>query len=142
MTEVSFYNLASDDPRQRELFACRLAEKAFGLGHRVWVRTADAEAAAALDTLLWSFRPTSFVPHALAEADPGAPVLIGSGAATPPADMALLINLGDGVPDCFSQFQRAAEIVVQSPTVLAMTRAHWRFYRDHGCPLQTHHLQG
>lgn len=142
MTEVSFYILGSDDPLQRSLFACRLAEKAFGLGHRVWVRAADAAAATAFDELLWGFRPTSFVPHALAAEDSTAPVVIAAGDAPPPTELALLINLGHGVPDWFSQFPRAAEIVVQEPAVQQLTRTHWRFYRDHGCPLQTHHLQG
>lgn len=142
MTEVSFYILATEDTAQRELFACRLTEKAFGLGNRVWLQTSDEATAAALDDLLWSFKPTSFVPHALAAVDSSAPVLIGHGIAPPPPDMALLINLGNGVPDFFSQFARTAEIVVQTPAIQQATRAHWRFYRDHGCPLQTHHLQG
>ncbi|MEZ5578324.1 MAG: DNA polymerase III subunit chi [Candidatus Competibacteraceae bacterium] len=43
--------------------ACRLADKAYGLGHTVYLFTASEARAAALDDLLWTFRQDSFVPH-------------------------------------------------------------------------------
>lgn len=142
MTEVSFYVLEAADPAARELFACRLAEKAFHLGHRVFLRTAGERETQALDALLWRFRPASFVPHAIAAEDPSAPVLLGHGEPGAAADVEVLINLGNGVPDCFSQFRRVSEIVVQQPAVQQATRAHFRFYREHGCPLHTHRIGG
>lgn len=142
MTEVGFYILASDEPEQRALFACRLAEKAFHLGHRVYMHTTDLAATTELDDLLWRFRSTSFVPHAALVDDSQAPVVLGHGDAAVPADVELLINLALAVPDFFSQFARVSEIVVQTPAIQQATRAHYRYYRDHGCPLQTHHLRG
>ena len=74
MTQVNFYALSSPDQESRRQFACRLAEKAAQLGHRVFIQVDSAEQAAAMDTLLWQFKPSSFVPHALAESAVSEPV--------------------------------------------------------------------
>ena len=60
---VDFYILAAADSAARLRFACRLAEKAYHLKHRVHLHTASAAAAADVDDLLWTFRQGSFVPH-------------------------------------------------------------------------------
>jgi DNA polymerase-3 subunit chi len=138
MTRVDFY-LVDDDAV--ELAACKLANKAFRLGHRVFVLVPDADAATGFDRLLWVFNPGSFVPHELHSdhGNPLTPVIIGHEA--PPADSNdVLINLGDHVPDCFSRFERVAEIVGSSPAQKDLARERFRFYRDRGYELQTHNL--
>ena len=81
MTRVDFYVLPDTADGARLEFACRIAEKAYTQAHRVYVHAASAAEAARLDELLWTFRDTSFVPHALAGAGISAadapPVLIG-----------------------------------------------------------------
>lgn len=140
MPRVDFYVLAGSDPHERLLFACRLAEKAFGRGHRLFVRAADAAQAAALDELLWTFRKGSFVPHRLhCAAGPTAPVLIGTGAA-PAEHREVLINLAPTLPEAFEHCARIAEPIDQSPAVLGASRERFRAYREHGCALETHRL--
>ena len=64
MTKVDFYLLGAGH-NSHALFACRLAEKVWRLGHRVYLLAADPPAANELDDLLWTFSQGSFVPHAL-----------------------------------------------------------------------------
>lgn len=134
---VDFYLLQVGS---RELLACKLAEKAYLLGHKIYVHTASAQAAAALDDLLWTFRDGSFLPHSLVDQqDTLAPVLLGYGNASPPqAD--LLINLSDAVPEFFHCFARVAEPVDPDEQRKADARARYRVYKDHGCELMTHTL--
>ena len=140
MPQVDFYILADAAAQQRLHFACRLVETAFKRGHRVYLHAADDDAAQALDTLLWQFQSTSFVPHAMAGEDAAAPVLIGCRAVA--ADGCdVLINTALAVPPEFARFARVTEIVVQDPGVLRATRNAWRFYQEQGCSLHQHDLR-
>lgn len=137
MTEIDFYVLADADPRRRDLLVCRLAEKAWTLGHRVYIHAPDR--APQLDALLWTFRDDAFLPHALADDDAHAPIVIGDG--DEPLDTRyLLLNLSDSVPSFFSRFERVAEIINDEPAVREAGRERFRFYRDRGYSLRTHKL--
>lgn len=141
MTRVDFYILPEDNPPARDLLACRLAEKACKLGHRVYLHADSAAHARQLDELLWTFRAGSFLPHALLDEapQPPPPILIGCGAEAPP-DNDMLINLAAAVPEFFGQFERVAEIVDQGATAREAGRARFRLYRSHGCQPATHEL--
>jgi DNA polymerase III subunit chi len=142
MPKVSFYILTGKSPQLRERFACKLVEKAYRLGHHVYIQVAAPLQAQELDDLLWTFRPGSFVPHArinTAEAI-DAPVLIGQGE-SPETACDLLINLSLEVPAFFSRFKRIAEIIDQEEALRQAGRQHYRYYRDHDCVLETHELQ-
>lgn len=141
MTRVDFY-LLSDAAGGKPLLACRLADKAYRLGHRSYILANDAAEAAALDKLLWTFADGSFVPHAVFPAPPAiedSAVLIGH---TPPPDdrHQLLINLVPQVADFFSRFTRVAEIVGATEPEKAAARERFRFYRERGYPLETHSI--
>jgi DNA polymerase-3 subunit chi len=138
---VDFYLLPVDEPQARLGFACRLAEKAFHAGHRVYLHAADAAAVEALDDLLWSFRDSAFVPHERIDAAAShCPVLVGSGTEAP-AQPEVLINLEDGVPAFFERFARVAEIVLNEPGARAAGRQRWNAYRERGCTLEHHDMQ-
>ena len=93
MTEVDFYILNNDDALQRARFACRLADKAYKLGHRVYIHTESAQQTNQLDDLLWTFQQNSFVPHCVFDGDDRhTPVQLGHDA-EPDASHAVLINL-------------------------------------------------
>lgn len=139
MTEIDFYVLSGDEPGKRELIACRIAEKAYSLGHAVFMHVPDEPSARRLDGLLWTFRDGSFVPHCLAGGDDTAPVMIGAGT-EPETPGYLLINLDPKVPAFFSRFERVAEIVSEEPAVRDAGRERFRFYRDRGYSLRTHKL--
>ncbi|MBI3771112.1 MAG: DNA polymerase III subunit chi [Gammaproteobacteria bacterium] len=144
MTRIDFYVLPDASPKGRDLFACRLAEKAYRLGHSVYIQTADAAHAKALDELLWTYAQNSFVPHGIdgESPDPEAPVLIGSTPALRNPEEAhkreVLINLAPEVPLFFSTFARVAEVVNQEEQCKLAGREHYRFYRDRGYSLENH----
>ena len=143
MPQIDFYILPQAEHEARFAFACRLIEKAYGLGHRVYVHAANDADAARLDELLWSYRPASFLPHGIigkGDAAERPPIEIGcDGDAGDHADV--LINLSLAVPAFFERFARVSEIVVQAPDVLAATRQSWKFYSDKGIGINRHDMR-
>ncbi len=143
MTRIDFYLLEDPAPNGVALLACRLAEKAFLLGNRIYIETASEEQAQALDNLLWTFKQGSFLPHArhLWADGKTAPILIGHGA-EPQAEAQVLINLGTEIPAFYPRFERVAELVGPGDAVRQQARQRFRAYRDGGCELNTHNLTG
>ena len=140
MTRVGFYVVQAAEAGKRLEVAARLTDKAFGQGHRVYVNAETREQAAALDDLLWHFRPTSFLPHALAADDRDEPIAIGWGQ-DPGNHNDLLINLQLEIPAFFSRFNRVAEVVTQDQASLAALRKSWVFYKERGYQLEKHDLK-
>lgn len=161
MTDIDFYILTDDTTsgqppagqsvtrqhqdqnheQSRQLTACRLAEKAYKLGHQVHIHTASASDSAQLDKMLWTFRDGSFVPHAIYQAgqDVNAPISIAHDA-EPSQHHDVLINLAHEVPLFFSHFARVAEIIGKDEQEKIAGRIRYRFYRDRGYPLKSHNL--
>jgi DNA polymerase-3 subunit chi len=138
---IDFYVLSDQKENGRALLACRLADKAYRLGHTVYLLMPSEVQAAALDDLLWTFRQDSFVPHErypLTSAE-GSPVLIG---VAPPREVnaQVLINFTDALPDGFERYDRVVELVDAHPDVLAKSRERFRQYRELDCTLETHKL--
>ncbi|MFV3287805.1 DNA polymerase III subunit chi [Pseudomonas sp. NY11955] len=140
MSKVDFYILPTDSLSARLDFACKLCEKAWRLGHRVYLHCQDAEQRSELDQRLWRFKGEAFVPHDLAEVHADAGVALGL-ADTAGEHHDLLINLGASVPGFVGQFDRVAEIVVEAPGIRQAARERFRFYREQGYALQDHRLQ-
>ncbi|MGV8916223.1 MAG: DNA polymerase III subunit chi [Pseudomonas sp.] len=140
MTQVDFYILPSADPSARLDFACKLSEKAWRLGHRVYLHCSDAAQRDDLDARLWRFKGESFVPHGAAEDDHDAPIVLGLGN-DPGQHQDLLVNLDLRIPEFFKRFARVAEVVVEDPAIRQAARESFRFYREQGYPLQDHRLQ-
>lgn len=140
MTQVDFYILPSADPAARLDFACKLTDKAWRLGHRVYLHCTDAQQREELDARLWRFKGETFVPHGPIEDDSDAPVALGIGT-DPGTHQDLLVNLDLRIPEFFKRFARIAEIVVEDPAIRLAARESFRFYREQGYPLQDHRLQ-
>ena len=142
MARIDFYVLSQSGEQARQLFACRLAEKAYKLEHTVHIHTGDEATASRLDELLWTFRDGSFVPHDLVRAGSGdseAPVSVGCHAEyTGPRD--LLINLDDVIPACAGAFPRIAELVTSDEDSKQKSRKRFVAYRDEGHELETHNV--
>ena len=138
MTRVSFYVLKGEQEQARQLFACRLAEKAYKLGHEVFIHTRDAEHSKQLNQALWAFRDDSFVPHQLNTDDDTSqsPILIGHDS-NPPRLMNLLINLNEEHPLFFSQFERVAELINDQHEIKSAGRNRYQFYKQRGYELET-----
>ena len=143
--QVDFYILKAAAARESLRTACRLAEKAWHKGHRVFIHTDSRDAARNIDDMLWTYRQDSFVPHALygervdADADSREPVLVGDGS-TQPADIDVLINLGEAVPPFADRSARVAEIVGGDEAARRAGRIRYRDYRDRGISIQQHDL--
>ena len=91
--QVDFYHLTAQ-PLDRVL--PRIAERVVGTGGRLLVVAESEDQRAALDKLLWTYNPESFLPHAEAGSDDAAqPILIA--ATTDPANNAANIALADGI---------------------------------------------
>lgn len=147
MTRIDFYILPDENANGRELFACRLAEKAYKLGHSLYLHTESRQQASKMDDLLWSFKADSFLPHAIEGAteqdELPPPILIGHSSETPPephSHSEVLINLAPAVPSFFSRFERVAELVNQQPDHRTAGRERFKFYRDRGYALESHKL--
>ena len=139
MTRISFYILKGQQEHDRQVFACRLIEKAYLQGNDVYVHLENEQQAIQLSQTLWSFRPDSFVPHDLMhqQYDTTSPILIGYNA-SPPRLMNLLVNLSPQQPMFFSQFERVAEFINDDEQIKQDGRERYRFYQQRGYELESH----
>lgn len=144
MTErVDFYVLKRAEGRARNLFACRLAEKAYLKQCQVLVLAGDDAQARELDDLLWTFSDDSFVPHAVCgrgeSVDPMTPVCIGTDA-TLGLRPDLVLNLAGSSPESLQRFTRIAEIIDGDEDRKRLGRDRFKTYRDAKITLETHQL--
>lgn len=145
MTQVDFYSLKETDEQARLFVACRLTEKAMGQGLKIYIHADNEQAAQEMDDLLWSFKPESFIPHAIVgvdvelSEDDDVPVFIGYFDAAP-AGADLLINLASAIPSFHNKFSRIAEIVPNQESAKANLREHWTAYKSLGYELKHHEL--
>ena len=139
MTRVDFYVLTHQEIQQRLLFACKLAEQIMRKGRKIYVHTPDESTAKAVDDLLWSFKPESFVPHSLVEEHRGEPIGIGWGE-QPGNHNDVMINLDLQVPTFVGRFERVSEIVVQEANCRDALRNSYKFYKERGYPLEKHDI--
>lgn len=112
------YRLKSRRDEGRLRLACKLAETAFHRGHKVYVGVNDQKQCERMDTLMWTFSWSSFVPHCtLGNQVPDLdkyPVVIGY-EDPPPEFSDVLIPLLDSVPSYALQFNRIADPVGFEP---------------------------
>jgi DNA polymerase-3 subunit chi len=141
MTEINFHH-GVHDPLA---YACRLLLKAQQRGARVAV-TGEEHMLERLDKELWTFDPTSFVPHRRLRGTPdGAapadtPVLLVERAADAPHHE-VLVNLGTQVAPGFESFERLFEIVGSADEARAAGRARLRHYRSRGYEIVLHEVR-
>ncbi|VAW78447.1 DNA polymerase III chi subunit [hydrothermal vent metagenome] len=161
MTTIDFYILTSNKAPRHNLFACKLTEKIYKSGHSLFINTRNLKQSEQLDTMLWTFRETSFVPHSLVQSNPidtktdsdctndkdgnnnikENPIQIAF--ATHPNEQhthGVLLNLADQVPSFFSSFPRVAEIVSQTGDQKNNARNRFKYYRDRGYKINTHNI--
>ncbi len=137
MTEVYFYVLQQETAQHRLLFACKLVNRALAEKRQVYLHTSNEIEAKTLDELLWSYEPTSFIPHSLLGKQKGEPVTIGWGD-DPGDNRDFMINLDLKVPSFIGRFKRVGEIVVQDQACRTAMRDSYRYYRERGYPLKNH----
>lgn len=138
---VDFYLLASVDPQAQGLLACRLLEKAYHKGHKVYVHCANQIAAEQLDELLWTFKDDSFIPHHLQGEGPEPPPAVQIGFEKEPRGFNdILLNLSPEIPEFFTRFKRVMEIVPNLELEKEKSRERYKAYRARGCALSVHEM--
>jgi DNA polymerase-3 subunit chi len=139
MTQVDFYVLADAAQGDRYQLACRIAERARRAGRRVLIHSNLPAESSHIDALLWTLWEPSFIPHGLlGRDDPRCnPILIGD-ASGDDSEHDVLINMTGDVPTFFARFERLVECVDHDAEIKAAGRERFRYYREHGYPLNTH----
>ena len=123
-------------------FVCQLAEKARNEGYDIYIHASSREEAATLDDLLWSFRDTSFLPHAPIDstaAGEECPVVIGWEGEPLPVRR-VLINLCGATPEDTGAYERIIEVVPSAPSDRRQARLRYQDYRDRGLELHSHDI--
>lgn len=141
MTRVDFYVLETGTHDALFRFICRLTEKAWRQGNRIFMHCDDQATASKLDDLLWNFRDVSFLPHGFLVDEPEAPIAIGV-TNEPTTSFDLMINLAKSVPEFFSRFERVVETAGVNDQEKSLARERYRFYQKRGYALETHKIQG
>ena len=125
MTDISFHVHLPDKMH----YACRLLRKAAGQGSRVCV-VGDQALLLELDSLLWTFSPSDFVPHCFANASllqlEASAVVLGW------SPRPVVVNLGPGIPAGFEGFDRLIELVGTDVQDIQAGRQRWKLYKQAG----------
>ena len=138
MTLIDFYSGSND----KLLTVCRLSAKAIQQNLKITIYTPDTKIADQLDSLLWNFSSTAFIPHCRVEDKLAfeTPVTISQNEEPLPHDN-ILINLHDRLPPFFSRFLRLIEISGTTDEDTEAARVRYRFYKDRGYEIRHHKLR-
>jgi DNA polymerase III subunit chi len=140
-TRIDFYVLESTLASDRLRFVCRLCEKAYQAGHRIFLLTNSASQSIELDKLLWTFKNDAFLPHNVLgdSQQAAAPIIIGT--ELPATGMEdLLINLDTDAPAEAGRFKRIAEVIDASDNIRQAGRQRFSDYRAQGFAPETHKI--
>ena len=138
MTLIDFYSGSND----KLLTVCRLSAKAIQQNLKITIYTPDTKIADQLDSLLWNFSSTAFIPHCRVEDKLAfeTPVTISQNEEPLPHDN-ILINLHDRHPPFLSRFLRLIEISGTTDEDTKAARVRYRFYKDRGYEIRHHKLR-
>jgi DNA polymerase-3 subunit chi len=135
MTEVLFVEVSAD---RLETRVCELTESFYARGIPLQILVADQKQASRLDELLWTYRPDSFVPHAVLPGEedrPSLPVVIATKQAKV-AGIEHLLMTDYCSPELVGQFAQAIHlVVVDDKERREASRQYWVQLRDAGFTL-------
>ena len=133
-TEVLFYHL---ERQPLDVVLPVLVEKTVERGWRAVIEVGNAERVQALNALLWTYKPESFLPHGTKTDGPAAeqPVYLTSEADNP--NNATVRFLVDGAaPTAFSGYDRIVLMFDgRDPDALEAARSHWKAAKSAQCTL-------
>ncbi len=142
MQRVDFYVLSGVEERPRLKVACRIAERAYLAGERVFVWLDAPALLERFDDLLWTFADRGFVPHEIFQHEAqwqDTPVLLGCDS-QPQQSYGTLINLGHTVPAAAAHAACIVEVIDAHEARRQAGRARFRQYRDRGVTPATHNM--
>jgi DNA polymerase III subunit chi len=149
MTEqVDFYLLEAPVSNGKLKLACRLTNKLANMEKRIALVCDSIQQIEKLDTLLWQFSDTSFIPHQIVDKENKidhqryrvhllkAEFLMK----TKSEEIDVIVNLsGDLLPDT-PQVSRRAELVECDETDKQAARNRYKHYRDNGFTTNMHSI--
>ncbi len=142
MAQVNFYALSEDrtgSDDERLTLVCRIADKAYRLGHRIYIYAASEAQARRLDSLLWDFKASSFLPHELCT-DTALSKICISHVEPAPQFAEVVINLSENAISSPARLIRLNELVGPDKASLQAGRDHFRTYKAQGLEIETHRI--
>jgi len=135
MTRIDFYFNVEDKFRH----VAELAQHAVSRQRRLYIYTTDMQAAASIESVLWSHPPTGFLPHCRSDhaLSTETPIIIDWQGQNLLHDD-VLINLTPEHPPFFSRFKGLIEVVGREEGDRSAARTRFRFYRDRGYEIKSH----
>ena len=142
MPEISFYILSTASVAERDIFVCKLVEKAYRQGVYSGILTASSAHSQIMDDLLWTYHPARFIPHQQLDSSREQDIQqIGiSDDLTCLSTFRVLVNISQQLPQRWSAYERILEILHEDDGVLAAGRARYRQYQQAEATLTTHKL--
>lgn len=143
-SRVDYYLLDTVEPQALAYYTCRLLNKAFQAGLRIFVLTASPAQSQLMDGLLWTSSDANFIPHALVDtAEAGNPltkICIGHELANAQG-FAMLVNMQTAQIIQGEQFDRVAELVSADPAAKSAARKRYAAWRATGAEQNLHPIQ-
>lgn len=141
MSQADFYILPSADEDSRYQFLGKLATRAISAGHWLYIHTDSEHLAERISERLWQSSPESFLANSLPAEKLHAPILIGWQLEHIPKIPDMLVNISAIFPTQTADFNRIAEIVIQSDEILALTRGRFKEYQVAGIQPRMHDMR-
>ncbi len=124
-TEVLFYHL---EQQPLEAVLPTLLERTIERGWRAVVEVGDKERLAALNALLWTYKPESFLPHGTSADGPPAehPIYL-TGDTDNPNKASVRFLVEGAAPGALADYDRVVVLFDgRNPDALAAARTHWK----------------
>ena len=133
-TKATFYILKTiSSPKETALYICRIIEKAYNNGLKIYIYTTSQNEAENFDKQLWTFKDISFITHEIYTKDNNTDIQILIGCTEPPdIQDDILINLTSEVPPFHKQFDRIIEVVSNDENLKASGRSRFQSYKNMG----------
>ena len=132
--QVLFHHFEKTSGRDLLVYICRLVEKGYKQGSKpIYIHFDSENEAKEFDSLLWTFRQESFIPHTILgnPEQEKTPVIIGWD--TNQIETAeALINVSQGIPRASTSTSKIHEIVGSDENKKNKAREKWKAYKANG----------
>jgi DNA polymerase III subunit chi len=130
MTYIDFYfNVENKFKKIHEVLEREIFRK-----RKIFISVNDLNSAEALSNFLYTYSPSSFLPHAIGRQEEKASIHIDWDHKSVTDDF--IINLKSEISPSFSRYLRLIEIVSQNEEDKKTARDRLKFYRDRGYEIQ------
>ncbi len=138
--QVLFHHFEKTSGRELLVYICRLVEKGYKQGSKpIYIHFDSESEAKEFDSLLWTFRQESFVPHTISghPEQEKTPVIIGWGNNQIETAEAL-INVSQEIPEVSKSTSKIHEIVSNDENKKNKAREKWKVYKTNGSIIKAH----